>query len=288
MDLMMTETKRKRISKAIPPTKGNDPAVGYIIDSDDPAEVERCLAEKLPEWSGLSRLRKAELVRHSMSSRSRPTRACIAVKKEPGSDNTTIAPPESEQASYALTIFETFATGSSEIVQARLTEIFRHFSDKKSDSAVNINSALAFVGGCSPENEHQSAMATQMALVHDAALHALRRAGSSETMEGFEKYTTAANKLSRTFAVLTDSYAKLQRGGIQTVKHVNVYEGGQAVVAEHVHTGGVNVRSPNQAHTTGNIGGSAAMLGHDPQGNGVSIASGPRQKAMPDAWIGER
>lgn len=281
----MTATKRKGRKGATPEVKESErKAVGFVIDTDDPAEVERGLANKMPEWNTLKRSRQLELVRLSMSSRARPSRPKVAVSKQPATGKTQISPPETDQASYALTIFETFATSSPEAVQARITEIFRHFSGRGADTPENINSALAFVGGCSPENEHQSAMATQMALVHDAAVHALRCAGSTDSMHHYEAYTNQANKLSRTFAMLTESYAKLQRGGVQTVKHVNVYEGGQAVVADNVHTGGASVRTNNPAHAT-SLG--AALLSQDAQGFGVPISSGEGQKTVQDARRGE-
>jgi hypothetical protein len=274
MDLMMTgqpKPKSARKAKAAKQTT----ATGFVIDSDDPAVVAETLAKKLPEWESLTVVRRAELVQQSMISRARPTRAKIAVTNQSG--DTQISPPEGEQGSFALTIYEAFATSSGDVVQTRLSEIYRHFKGRGADSAENINSALAFVGGCSPENEHQSAMATQMALLHDAALHALRCAGSTDSMLQYEAYSNQANKLSRTFATMTEAYAKLQRGGVQTVKHVNVYEGGQAVVADTVNTGGSNVKAAGRAHATG-VG--ASMLGHDAQGNGVPIAGGEGQAAL--------
>lgn len=285
---MTANPKRPGKAKADAPKANKQPerkaSVGFVIDSDDPVVVAEALAKKLPEWESLTGVRRAELVEQSMVSRARPTRAKIAVTADAQSGDTQIAPPAGEQGSFALTIYEAFATSSGDVVQTRLTEIYRHFKGRGADSADNINSALAFVGGCSPENEHQSAMATQMALLHDAAVHALRCAGSTDSMHHYEAYTNQANKLSRTFATMTEAYAKLQRGGVQTVKHVNVYEGGQAVVADTVHTGGSNVKTANPAHATSV---SASMLGYDPCGNGVPIPSGDGQEAVSDARRGE-
>lgn len=273
----MAETKRKSAAKVTADKPTREAVKGYVIDSSDPAEVAKRLAECVPEWDDLKEPQREELVRHSIRSRERPTRAKVSSVTKDGV--TQISPPEKHQASHAIRIYETFATSSDDIVMTRIMEIQSLFASA-SDPAQKMSAALAFVDSCKPENEHQSAMATQMALIHESAMSGLASAKRAEYMENYEKYSNQANKLLRTFAVLSDSYAKLQRGGIQTVKHVNVYEGGQAVVADTVHTGGANVRPSNSAHAT--IVG-ASMLGHDPQGNGVPISCGAEQEALPDA-----
>lgn len=275
----MTEPKRaSRKKEATPP-----PVKGYVIDSDDPVEVAKSLACCIPEWGELKQPQRDELVRHSLNSRLRPARAKVAAITDAETGNIAISPPEKHQASHAIRIYETFATASEDIVFARLSEIQSHFSKSGADTSTKMSAALAFIAGCNPENEQQSAMATQMALVHDAAMTALGAAKRAEYMDTYEKYSNQANKLSRTFAMLTDSYAKLQRGGVQTVKHVNVYEGGQAVVADTVHTGGMNAKRPEPAHAARDPGVGPSMLGHDPQWNGVPVASREGQEALPDA-----
>jgi len=282
---MTEQPKRKRESKAKADKPKGDAVRGYVIDSDDPIAVAAGLEKCVPEWEELKQVQRDELVRHSITSRGRPTRAKVATVFS--GDTTHISPPAKHQASHAIRIYETFATSSEDIVFARLTELQSHFSKAGADTGARMSAALAFIGGCNPENEHQSAMATQMAMIHDSAMIALGAAKRAEWMDSYEKYSNQANKLLRTFAMLTDSYAKLQRGGVQTVKHVNVYEGGQAVVADHVHTGGANDKINGQAYATGNTGARAAMLGQDPQGNGVPIPGSQREEALSDARRGE-
>ena len=60
----------------------------------------------------------------------------------------------------------------------------------------------------------------------------------------------------------------------QTVRHVHVNEGGQAVIADqfHHHAGGSeNGKSVKQCHATGAAGESAALSGPDAGGNGMPI-----------------
>ncbi len=280
---MTEQPKPKRGGKAKADKPNSGAATGFVIDSGDPAEVAEALSKRIPEWSELKQTQRDELVQHSIRSRERPTRAKVASVKN--GDAVQISPPEQHQASHAIRIYETFATSSDDIVMTRITEIQAHFAKAGDDVGQKMSAALAFVAGCNPENEQQSAMATQLALIHDAAMTALGAAKRAEFMDAYEKYSNQANKLSRTFAVLTDSYAKLQRGGVQTVKHVNVYEGGQAIVADNVHTGGMNAKRSDQAHATGNTGAGAAMLSYNAQGHGVPIPCGTGAEAVQDARL---
>src|SRR3546814_20499022 len=80
--------------------------------------------------------------------------------------------------------------------------------------------------------------------------------------------------------------ARLHQPREQTVKHVHVNEGGQAVVADHFHqhTGDrENGKSVKQSAATGAAGTIAALPSPDPLGNGVPIPSREGEAAMQDA-----
>jgi len=83
-----------------------------------------------------------------------------------------------------------------------------------------------------------------------------------------------------------EALAKLHQPREQTVKHVQVNQGGQAVIADQVHNHGggkQNAKSNEQPHATGTAGTGNPLLGHDTQGNGVPVSSGEGQPAMQDA-----
>ncbi len=80
--------------------------------------------------------------------------------------------------------------------------------------------------------------------------------------------------------------AKLHQPREQTVRHVHVNEGGQAVIADqfHNHRGAAeNGEQVKQSDATGAAGGSTTMLGQDPEGDGVPIASREGEAALPNA-----
>ena len=83
-----------------------------------------------------------------------------------------------------------------------------------------------------------------------------------------------------------EALAKLHQPREQTVRHVHVNEGGQAIVADqfHHHAGGSeDVENVKQSHATGAAGASAALPRQNAGGDGLPVASGEGQAAMPDA-----
>jgi hypothetical protein len=101
-----------------------------------------------------------------------------------------------------------------------------------------------------------------------------------------ERYARLAFKAQANSRAAIEALAKLHQPREQTVRHVHVNEGGQAVIADsiHHHGGGKeNAESNEQPHATGAAGKGTPLLGHDAQGNGVPISSGEGQPAMPNA-----
>lgn len=87
-----------------------------------------------------------------------------------------------------------------------------------------------------------------------------------------ERYARLAFKAQSNSRAAIEALAKLHQPREQTVRHVHVNEGGQAVIADniHHHGGGSEIAKSNgQPHATDAAGESAALLGHDPQGNGA-------------------
>lgn len=107
-----------------------------------------------------------------------------------------------------------------------------------------------------------------------------------EYIDASERYMRLALKAQANCRATLEALGKLHQPREQTVKHVHVNEGGQAVVADqiHQHQGeGKNGKSNEQSHTTGAAGESPAMLGEDKAGNGVPISGGEGAEAVQDA-----
>lgn len=101
-----------------------------------------------------------------------------------------------------------------------------------------------------------------------------------------ETYGRLALKAQAQSRATLEALAKLHQPREQTVRHIHVNDGGQAVVADHFHnhTGAAeNGESVKQSHATSPAGANAALPCPDAGGNGVPISSGEGQAAMQDA-----
>ena len=101
-----------------------------------------------------------------------------------------------------------------------------------------------------------------------------------------ESYGRLALKAQSNCRSTVEALAKLHQPREQTVRHVHVNEGGQAVIADqvHNHAGALgNDVSTKQSLTTGNLGAVAALPSPDPLRNGVPVPSREGPEAVPDA-----
>ena len=109
-----------------------------------------------------------------------------------------------------------------------------------------------------------------------------------EHLAAMEIYARVALKAQTNSRATIEALAKLHQPREQTVRHVHVNEGGQAVIAEqfHHHTGGPeNGQSDEQPHATGTgeAGSGPALSGPDPFGQPMPIPSRKRQGKVQDA-----
>lgn len=109
-----------------------------------------------------------------------------------------------------------------------------------------------------------------------------------EYLGATETYARIALKAQANSRATLEALIKLHQPREQTVRHVHVNEGGQAVIADqfHHHTGDQENGKANgqpQATGTGLAGASPALPSPDPLGNGVPIPCRKRKPAMQDA-----
>ncbi len=115
-----------------------------------------------------------------------------------------------------------------------------------------------------------------------------RRAGLNmgQYPDAADSYMRLALKAQGACRTTLEALAKLHQPREQTVKHVLVNSGGQAVVADafHQHTGGTeNAKTDEQSLATAADGPNAALPSPNPLGERVLITSRERQTAMQDA-----
>jgi len=151
------------------------------------------------------------------------------------------------------------------------------------------NAALAVLSAVQPQNEMEALLAGQMLAANKGAMDSMRMATKADWMNQKSAGGNLANKFMRTFVMQMEALAKLRRGGEQIVKHVHVYEGGQAVVAGTInqHGGGSGAKDGErclEAIEAGRIGASAEMPCPLAQGNSLSGAGREREAPVSMPW----
>lgn len=135
---------------------------------------------------------------------------------------------------------------------------------------------------------HQRAMlAAQADALNAIFTEMARRAACNmgEYLNATQLYLRLGLKAQAQCRATIEALDRIANGHVQTVKHVHVNEGGQAVIADqfHHHTGGKeNGESVEQPHApgTGATSAGSALPSPDPLGNGMPITSRERQPAL--------
>jgi hypothetical protein len=140
----------------------------------------------------------------------------------------------------------------------------------------NLNFSLAVVRGIEPKDAIEALLAVQMATIHNATMRAARRLANADMLQQHDSALNAVNKLARTFAVQVEALKKHRSAGEQTVRveHVNVHEGGQAIVGiVHPPGGGGAAKIESQPHEPcATDERSSPVLGHV-EANGKALPS---------------
>ena len=110
------------------------------------------------------------------------------------------------------------------------------------DDKQYIEGTLAMYRGIEPKDPLECMLAAQMVTVHNTVMECSRRAlHTDQTPHGKDVDINHATKLMRTFTAQVETLKRYRTGGKQTiqVQHVNVNEGGQAIVG-NIKGGGGN------------------------------------------------
>ena len=148
-----------------------------------------------------------------------------------------------------------------------------------------IQATLAAMTGMKPRDELEGMLIAQLIASYSAAMECYRRAMLGEqTFEARRENLTQANKLSRTYAALTEALDRHRGKGQQriTVEHVNVHAGGQAIVGAVTAEGESSQKSEQQTHATREITHEPGipMRSPDPEWETMPIAAGARKAAV--------
>jgi len=98
---------------------------------------------------------------------------------------------------------------------------------------------VSIIKDITPRDAVERMLAVQMAATHVAIIRTAGMMARADMLPQFEAYERAYNKLNRTYTTQMEALRKHRSGGKQTVtvQHVNVEDGGQAIVG-NVEAGG--------------------------------------------------
>ena len=139
-------------------------------------------------------------------------------------------------------LMESCGTADANFLNPLLTQLAN--ATGKEMQEANLNFALSFIADIKPKDQLEAMLAAQMACVHIASMTFARRLAHTQTIAQQDSAEKAYNKLLRTFTSQMEALRKYRTGGEQkvTVHHVQVNEGGQAIVG-NVNNGGVGAKS---------------------------------------------
>jgi hypothetical protein len=164
----------------------------------------------------------------------------MKIQKGEGPGKHAISGVDGENVFYCGTYDDDLMTNiADQVVSACMTG-----EELTERSTLRINATFAAILETDPQDATELMLATQMVTVHNTAMnlssHALKE-GQSIEMASF--YINSATKLMRTYTTQMEALIKYRNKGKQqiTVKHqhVNVNDGGQAIVGD-VNQGGGN------------------------------------------------
>lgn len=117
------------------------------------------------------------------------------------------------------------------LVQA-LTMLADGEAKDKAVSGGNCTFMVGAIADMAPQDGFERLLITQMAATHMAVVRAGRGMAMATEMRRFEAYSNTFNKLTRTYAAQMEALRKHRNGGKQVVQvqHINVKDGGQAVI----------------------------------------------------------
>ena len=180
-----------------------------------------------PEVTAIERATAAQTVR--------PARATLDVHRK--DNNRVISNPHTQGQGWWATVMETFGTASEEFTNDSISKLSSVLERCDGDPhGLALNSALALIGGITPQDEAQAAIAVQIAVTHAASIHMTSKALSNANaghVEVAASFAGIATKLSRTMVAHVEALTKLRGGGRQVIEHRYINVNGNAVVGDN-------------------------------------------------------
>ncbi|AKM06122.1 hypothetical protein [Pelagerythrobacter marensis] len=257
---------------------GETPTAYLVWGDGTDEEIAANFAERVPDWEDWSEREKRGAVELMRAYWDHPVAPTLTVER--GESGVRLLPGAGKATIQVLRQAETFATNSQDLIDERVSSLATHHGNKGGAISQNLNASLAFIRGGAAQDTVQSALLTQMAATHDAAMAALAKVGKSEFVDQMTAFGNISTKLLNLYARQAETLAKLQRGAEQTVRHV--YVDARTQTAFNYPPPATESRTQaHEQHEGGPCG--PAMLGYDPSWNGLPATRHEREEALQPA-----
>ena len=148
-----------------------------------------------------------------------------------------------------LLFMQAFGTANGEFAEGLIKQLADVVGKGKVPNEDDLNYMIAMVQCIAPRDETEAMLAAQMAAIQNAMMTAARRLANVATIEQQDSASNMVNKLARTFIGQIEALKKYRSTGEQNIRvqHVNVSEGGQAIVGNVQTEGGGELKNNGQS-----------------------------------------
>ncbi|MDP2601779.1 MAG: hypothetical protein Q8S00_04200 [Deltaproteobacteria bacterium] len=171
----------------------------------------------------------------------------LKVSENKGVVQLSLAHPDQMHGQFLL--MDALATGEVDFYVELLSQLTNASVQGQRVSEQQLNFLIAVIKGIEPQDQLETMLAVQMAVVHMLTMTFARRLNNVDNIPQQDSAERTFNKLARTFAVQVEALKRYRTGGEQkvTVEHVTVNQGGKAIVGNVTHGGR---GSPQNQETT--------------------------------------
>lgn len=181
---------------------------------------------------------------------------CFIIKKEVTVDASgnkvetitreAVGPEPLTQELFASTLYAAYGSANYDyackLFSQTISGFFCNPNESTKSSAVNtINAVNGALLALNPKDEIEGMLCTRLLVLHDQYMEYISRTTNpAQTNAGVDLNINRATKLMRLYNETLEALNRYRRKGEQkvTVQHVNVGDGGQAIVSGHVNNGG--------------------------------------------------
>jgi hypothetical protein len=178
-----------------------------------------------PEWERTPR--EVEAIKKALSERAEGVPRLKVSKSENG---LSITPEHPDEVAGEALLMEAIATTDADFLAGFVRQLAKAGGGEIDEHQLNF--MLAVVKGIKPRDQLEAMLAAQMAAVHTATMKFSRSLAEADHLDHRDSAERTFNKLTRTYLSQMEALKRYRTGREQTVtvQHVNVSEGGQAIV----------------------------------------------------------